>query len=480
MAFSHRFFIIFSLHASMMVAFSLGTTMGQSYAAEGGAASEGDVDTTVGPYQYTLLPPLGSPLVPFEFHGHLRTGFGVNEKGGDQDVFWLPMAGGSYRLGNETGTYGELHFIKNWGGANSPYIRVQVGINFQSNSNMYWESDHRLSARDAYILIGNFVDTAPELKIWAGHRTYLLHNIYLNQFSPFDVGGYGGGFDDINVCFGLLSFAYIGASRDMFQLAGSGKTFTGTDLGRITRHSLDINLREVELPGGRGLFWLNAAYMPGGRLYENYQPVSPDAEIPKMSSGWGIAGGFMHTSYNFFGGTNKFLVQAGRGINFSLRYMNESVDDLPADYVQDAWRIRIAEYFDIHPNEDFSMMAAAIYEYTRKGFNIHWASAGLSPIWHITKVMGIALDGGIDYVQHFNPQDPNWNFSGYLTKFAIAPQVAIENNFWSRPLVRMYASVARWDEGLRQSTTIARRIGDVAHENKNWGMGFGIQAEAWW
>jgi hypothetical protein len=51
---------------------------------------------------------------PFEFHGYLRSGFGVNGKGGDQEAFLAPGAPAKYRLGNETETYGEAIFVNNW------------------------------------------------------------------------------------------------------------------------------------------------------------------------------------------------------------------------------------------------------------------------------------------------------------------------------------------------------------------------------
>src|SRR5262245_9646637 len=56
----------------------------------------------------------------FEFHGYVRSGFGVNGKGGDQEFFMAPGAGVrggppiKYRLGNETETYGEAILVANW------------------------------------------------------------------------------------------------------------------------------------------------------------------------------------------------------------------------------------------------------------------------------------------------------------------------------------------------------------------------------
>jgi maltoporin len=50
----------------------------------------------------------------FEFHGYLRSGYGLNSVGGQQVAFQAPGADAKYRLGNEAETYGEFIFVNNW------------------------------------------------------------------------------------------------------------------------------------------------------------------------------------------------------------------------------------------------------------------------------------------------------------------------------------------------------------------------------
>ncbi len=54
------------------------------------------------------------PQKEFEFHGYLRSGFGVNERGGQQVAFQAPGALAKYRLGNEAETYAEMVLVNNW------------------------------------------------------------------------------------------------------------------------------------------------------------------------------------------------------------------------------------------------------------------------------------------------------------------------------------------------------------------------------
>src|SRR6185369_5019911 len=49
----------------------------------------------------------------FEFHGYLRSGYGLNSRGGQQVAFQAPGADAKYRLGNEAETYAEMIFVDN-------------------------------------------------------------------------------------------------------------------------------------------------------------------------------------------------------------------------------------------------------------------------------------------------------------------------------------------------------------------------------
>jgi maltoporin len=449
-------------------------------AASAAARAEKIKDTTAGQYQYVVSPHVGKTDLPFELHGYVKSGFGFNEKLGDQDSFSVPIAGGSYRLGNEPGTYGNLNLSKTLGGGKNPYAVVQAWIGLWSNSNLHWDRDNGLWA-GANLMIGNLFSSAPDLKFWAGYRTYLLHNIHINQFVPFEVEGLGGGVDDIDLCFGKLNVAFFGDPRGSFKIAGSDVNYSSTDRGRLLRYTLDAHLHDVEVPLGTALFWFSVAYVPGGQLYENFKPVDPESDKKKeLDSGFGVAGGFLHARYNFFGGTNKFMFQMGQGIRHRMRKNTDTVDDMPSDWSNKAWRLRVAEYFDIQPAESFSLMACLVYEYTHKPFDVHWASTGINPVWHFSKYFGLTADAGIDYVYHHDPGSKDWSFDGYMIKTALAPQIAPDRGYWTRPVVRIYGAYAYWSEGLRQSPEIRKRVGGDAHQNDSHGFGFGVQAEAWW
>jgi maltoporin len=73
----------------------------------------------------TKIQNLEQEVKSFEFHGYLRSGFGLNGEGGQQVAFQAPGADAKYRLGNEAETYGEFIFVNNW-------------INPQHNADKLW------------------------------------------------------------------------------------------------------------------------------------------------------------------------------------------------------------------------------------------------------------------------------------------------------------------------------------------------------
>jgi len=62
----------------------------------------------------TRIDKLEDQLKGFEFHGYLRSGYGLNSRGGQQVAFQAPGSEAKYRLGNEAETYAELIFVNNW------------------------------------------------------------------------------------------------------------------------------------------------------------------------------------------------------------------------------------------------------------------------------------------------------------------------------------------------------------------------------
>ena len=64
--------------------------------------------------------------------------------------------------------------------------------------------------------------------------------------------------------------------------------------------------------------------------------------------------------------------------------------------------------------------------------------------------------------------------SGNLFKLTLAPQVALGNRFFSRPVLRAYITYAQW------SDVFVGRVGGQDYQNLSNGFSYGLQMETWW
>jgi len=74
-----------------------------------------------------------------------------------------------------------------------------------------------------------------------------------------------------------------------------------------------------------------------------------------------------------------------------------------------------------------------------------------------------------DYVD-----DSGADRSGTLYKFTLAPQVSLGDRFLSRPVIRAYATYARWTGGFKGE------VGGNDYEDRTSGWAWGMRMEAWW
>jgi maltoporin len=103
----------------------------------------------------------------FEFHGYLRSGYGLNGLGGQQVAFQAPGAGAKFRLGNEAETYAELIFVNNLSNPNHdpdrPWFRTETMIEANtSNSASYANfpngiGNDQFRFREAFVQAGNVI-----------------------------------------------------------------------------------------------------------------------------------------------------------------------------------------------------------------------------------------------------------------------------------------------------------------------------------
>ena len=108
-------------------------------------------------------------------------------------------------------------------------------------------------------------------------------------------------------------------------------------------------------------------------------------------------------------------------------------------------------------------------DYGDHGGRVYWASAGVRPVLHFNKYLGLAFEGGVDWVK-----EDQAGTSGNLYKLTLAPQVSLGGRFMSRPVIRAFVTYAHWSDDF------VGQIGGNDYLNENNGLTYGVQMEAWW
>lgn len=389
----------------------------------------------------------------FEFHGYLRSGAGLNGEGGRMIAFQAPGAGAKFRLGNEADAYSELTFVNNWINAkreiDKAWLKTNITVEADTTESSTYASSDKFRLREAFVQMGNVLQSQPDAKFWAGERYYRRLNIDINDFYLLDTSGYGGGLEDLNLKFAQASVAYLAGAREDIL----------TNNGTYPKSLLDARLYGIKVPYGKLGLWYDYSFSKGGTTPENTQ-------IPSVG-GWAV--GIGHTRTELWGGYNRLTFQYGVGAaaNFST-----SIDD-PTPVLQNAHTFRFTESNVFQPSRYFAVQPLVIYQQQFSGVpnsgSNSWLSLGARPVFFFTEHISLAVETGFD-----KTHSGIGHFDGWLRKFTIAPQIGAGREFFSRPVLRAFITYANWSDGLKGF------VGGPVYANKTSGFNFGLQAETWW
>ncbi|HUL35930.1 MAG TPA: carbohydrate porin [Candidatus Eisenbacteria bacterium] len=395
---------------------------------------------------------LESETKAFEFHGYLRSGYGLNGDGGQQVAFQAPGAGAKYRLGNEAETYAELIFANNWiNPTHEPgktWFRTETMVEADTSNSSNYDNNDKFRFREAFVQAGNVLAWQPDAKFWAGERYYRRQHIEIDDFYTLDMSGYGGGVEDINAKIGHMAVSF---------LAGADQNFV-TSNGALAKSNLDVRIYDMKAPVGRFSIWYNFAASKGGTSNGVFYPSTQ-----------GNAFGVQYLRTEFHGGYNKFTLQYGTG---AASDFNTFIAP-PSPFVPDSHTFRITEQVLVQPNKVWSMMPIFIYQRYKDGNPAHgtdtWLSFGVRPIVNFTDHVSLAFEPGVDHTESGQNL-----YDGWLVKSTVALQIASGREFFSRPVLRAFFTYANWTDGYKGF------VGGVPYQNQNAGISFGLQAESWW
>ncbi len=381
-----------------------------------------------------------------DFHGYFRAGVGSNSEGGDQTCFQLPGAASKYRLGNECESYGALKFGEQlFKGEDGSHFRANATFAFASAQDRDWEA-YDTAMREVYVEGGGLGDGAwRQARLWVGKRL-LRQDVHLTDFFYWDNSGAGGGFSDLPVGSGKLSYSLVRNVRDPIANLNSG-----SDRATTTH---DLRLREIDSNADGqltvGLAWIHSDESQAGLAGED---------------GWQLH--LEHTQKPLLGGWNRITLQYGAGAGASL---GKNPDDTAAASDN---TLRLVEQLLFQPSDNWSGQATFVHE-IRDGIQ-SWTSIGARPIYHFSDHFSLAVELGLDQV------DPNVGPSMNLTKLTIAPQLSAGRGCFSRPALRAFVTFADWNNAARDAAVnpvAGGAAGVFGNATSAWTLG--LQAEAWW
>ncbi|HUN91366.1 MAG TPA: carbohydrate porin [Burkholderiaceae bacterium] len=420
----------------------------------------------------------------FSFNGgYFRAGpaFGA-DKGHDRTCYQAPGSEWKYRLGNECDYYGE--FMLSYG----------AGKADETQYNIYWMPNFYnggVSAGDTAAPAGSLATTvhveqlygeikAPDFAknttFWAGSRFYGRQNG--NQVDTFfvNMSGTGGGADiDLGggMKLGLAFFRSDGFAAPTSFTAASSTGQPGT------RVNVDLN----GVPAGPN----NALRFTGTYTKGDF---SGTATTPGGTSGTAFS---VQDGLAILGGHNFAWLQYAEG----SAYLNQNFNGFSGSGLSggsDVKHWRIADSLDFQATPVFGGEAFAAYQEDKCGTSCSATSLFQGTLKHMSvgfrPAIGLTQNFKLQGEVSFDSVKPGsgvlWNGAPVgtenMTKFTIAPTVAMGPTYWARPEIRFYVTTAHWNSGTNNAFNLVNSTttgyGDLG--GKTNGTSYGIQIEAWW
>ncbi len=420
-----------------------------------------------------------STFAGFEFHGYARAGAMLNGKNAlagkgatDQGTFDLngpaiPFLHNVGRLGNENNNYLEAELTNTFkAGSTNAAIKMRLASkDYEYGSYpVGGDTENNLFIRELYTEM-NGTSFAPKSTLWAGKRFYGRDDIHINDYYWRIMDGTGAGIMNLPAGMGLLDIAWISHTT---KNGGDYPVIAGK--GQDVQQNLDIRYKGIKTAGG-----------------ELELEITPSMSTGKVSDAKnadsGIQGAVVYSRADFLGlagGSSKIGLQAGKGLGANLggangTYMNK--DAVSAQLI--AWGVaNVTDNLSVSPSFAYRMISKREGENHGNGEDqFDWFGVTVRPQYSFTRNFALQTEFGYEKGDVWSNKEAGKGLKeADIMKITVAPTVTLDNtSFWIRPQLRAFVTYAAFDKNA-----IGAGISDESMKDKDNGITYGAQMEAWW
>jgi len=367
----------------------------------------------------------------FEFNGYSRGGPVFNHSDGVKGNLALGGDLQKFRLGNEGDNGIEVNFARTFEAGG-----VKWKVNYMPAK---WGSGD-ISTEQAYVEMSGLA-FSPEAKFWAGQRRLRIQDVHIVDYFLMNYGdNQGAGVTDIP-----LGGAKLGVG------VFTGDKFDSHLPSNVKAHRVNADISEINTN-------------PGGKLRVLLTAVGGSGQVGG-GSGSGISVSHNQSDFMVKGLSNALFLQTSRG-HARIDGEFESIDGKGAG--KTVTRIADAINWQSGPFGGQALIAYQTNKADITGVQTKDFSLGGRGSYAFTKNFKGLAEVSTTTRKGTGPDQR-------LSKVTLAGALALNEDFWSRPELRLYVTKANWN----QAAAVAN-AGSFGAGGKTSRTLVGVQYEVWW
>lgn len=382
------------------------------------------------------------PTWAVDFGGYFRSGpGGTSVPNTSRQCYGLAGPGLKYRLGNECDTYGEFKLSE---GIKSDALEYKATLMVNLYNPGTDTGSSSFGANQMFVEVKGF-DFAPSANFWVGKRFYGRNDVHIVDTFFTNMSGVGAGVDSIDAGPGKLGIAYFKTDTLGTDSKNYGNRF------HVDYYDLPVN------PGGK----LRIVGTLTRAKYDAGTSGTPPVAYAAGTSGSAVSVEHNQANIGGSGINNALWLQYASG----SAGLNQSFGTLDVPSSNKSWRIIESPSWQIG---SFGGQALAMYQEdkTSTGTTKSSSLGGRASIGLARQVKLLAEVG-------LSSKTPSGQSSQRLNKLTVGPALSLNDQFWTRPELRLYVTRASWNTAAGADPANGLPTG------RRSGNSYGAQVELW-